>query len=80
MRAGDRHDALFPASDQLSQRIRATHNRQTQRPGALQFGVIARDRGGHDDRPNAVEVPRIVAPKNRNPQGGQVVRTSPGSI
>jgi len=51
-----KHGAEAAASEalQLAQRIGATHDRQTQRPGAFQFGMIARDRGRHDDRPNPV--------------------------
>ena len=80
MRACDRHDALSPASDQLSQRIGAPHNRQTQGAGPLQLRVLPRDRGRNYNRPSPFHVARIVAPPNENSQSGQVIGTCPGSI
>ena len=81
MRTCHRYDARFPvAGDQLPQRIGTTHDRQVQgsRPGQLR--VIPRDRRRHDHGASAVYVARIVAPPNRNSQGGQVSAANPGSV
>jgi hypothetical protein len=80
MRACDRHDALSPASDQLPQRISATHDRQTQGTGLFQLRVIARDGGRNYNGPSPFHMMRIVAPPNGNTQGGQVIGACPRSV
>src|SRR5439155_14392469 len=76
----DRHDALSSACDQLPERIGAPHDRQPQRPGALQLRMIPRDRGRNYNSPSPFHVARIVAPPNGNSQRGQVISTCPGSV
>jgi len=78
--AGDRHDALFPASYEVPQRISPTHHRQAQSAGLVQLRVIPRDRGRNYNGPSPFHMVRIVAPPNRNSQGDQVIGACPRSV
>jgi hypothetical protein len=80
MGACDRHDTIFSAGDQLSQRVGATHDREAQGTGLLQLRVIPGDGGRNYNGPSPFHMTRIVTPPNGNSQGGQVIGACPRSV